>query len=567
MTETAPRIPRMLLPPLARAATTVGAAPPAESSAGRRRSRAFRLRGWIRDIHSAPVFRLAALTLLALAVHGYHLGADDAGIYLPAVLKVIHPGLYPFGAEFFLSHASLSMFALIVGTSARLSRLDDDLVFFVWHTATLLLFMLAAWQLAKLFFVSNRARWSAMLTSAATLTAPVAGTALVIMDPYLTARSASTPLTMFAVAAWLSGRRAAAVLWIALAFLIHPLMAAYGLLCLGALAISTDRTGRPSPSRFFRSSSGAKAAAAAFSFAPASSAYRQAVGMRSFLFLLKWAWWEWIGVAAPIAILAGLGSCDSRGTTAAFRHACRALVLLGFFVTVFGVLFSLGPAESFAWLQPMRAFQLIYIVMFLLLGGLLGEHLLDSRSWPRVGLFAALAASVFAGMFFVQREAYGGSRHLEWPWAQPTNAWVAAFLWARGNTPEDAVFALDPRYIALPGEDQHGFRAIARRSTLTDYYKDSGVVSLFPQLAEEWQREQAAQNGWTRFQLADFQRLAREYPVSWMVAQIPAPVGLDCPYRNRAVAVCRIPGMGEHLARHGYIAPSAASPVAGAVTR
>jgi hypothetical protein len=538
LTETAPDSPLMLVSQIVGASATGEAASTSEAAA----HSTFRIRRF--RISSSPVFRLALLTLLAVAVHGYHLGADDAGIYLPAVLKFIHPGLYPYGAEFFYSHARFSQFARLVGVSARISHLEDDLVFFLWHIATIFLFMLAAWRLAKLFFLSSHARWSALLISAATLTVPVAGTALVIMDPYLTARSASTPLTMFAVAAWLSRRRLAAFCWIALAFLVHPLMAADGLLCLGALAVPI---GRLLPSRCFRSSSSAKFAAAtipaAFSFAPAFPAYRQALALRRFLFLLKWRWWEWVGIAAPIAILWWLAGLNLRGTTAVFRRASRSLALLGVFVTVFGIIFSLGSAtESFAWLQPMRAFQLIYIVLFLLLGGLIGEYLLQPHSWPRIALFAALAASIFTGMFFVQHNAYGQSRHIEWPWAQPVNPWVAAFEWARDNTPRNAVFALDPTYIVMPGEDQHGFRAIARRSVLSDYYKDSGVVSLFPQLAAEWQREQAAQRGWIRFQLADFERLARQYPVSWVVVQLPAPSGLDCPYRNQAVAVCRIPG-------------------------
>ncbi len=109
------------------------------------------------------------------------------------------------------------------------------------------------------------------------------------------------------------------------------------------------------------------------------------------------------------------------------------------------------------------------------------------------------------------------------------------------NTPQNAVFALDPYYIELPGEDQHGFRGIAQRSVLTDHFKDSGVVSLFPQLAPEWAREQAAQQGWTHFQLADFQLLAQRYPVSWIVLQGTPPAGLSCPYRNEALSVCRIP--------------------------
>ena len=486
---------------------------------------------------------------MAVGVHGYHLGVDDSGVYLPAVLKVIHPGLYPYGAEFFLAHARLSLFAAVVGASARITPINDDPIFFLWHLATIFFFLLAVWQLAKALFTANRARWSALLVSAATLTVPVAGTALVIMDPYLTARSASTPFTVFAVAAWLHGRRSRASIWIVLAFLVHPLMAAYGLLCLGFLAIPatwTARFFRDAPLfRLFRNSLDKRAIqgfaflAAPFRFAPVSPAYRQAIAMRNFLFLSRWTWWEWIGLAAPVAILVWLGKLKPRGLSPVFGRTSRALALFGIFATVLGMLLSFGPAaETFAWLQPMRAFQLIYIVLFLLLGGLLGEYVLKSRSWAWIAFFFLLAA----GIFSIQRETFAQSRHIEWPWAAPKNSWVAAFQWIRDNTPQNAVFALDPGYIALPGEDQHGFRALARRSVLSDYYKDSGVVSVFPNLAGEWQREQQAQQGWKSFTLTDFQRLARDYPVSWVVLQGAVPEGLDCPYKNQAVAVCHIPG-------------------------
>ena len=45
--------------------------------------------------------RLGAITALAVLVHGYHLGVDDAAIYVPAIKRVADPTLYPFGAEFF----------------------------------------------------------------------------------------------------------------------------------------------------------------------------------------------------------------------------------------------------------------------------------------------------------------------------------------------------------------------------------------------------------------------------------------------------------------------------------
>jgi hypothetical protein len=113
-------------------------------------------------------------------------------------------------------------------------------------------------------------------------------------------------------------------------------------------------------------------------------------------------------------------------------------------------------------------------------------------------------------------------------------------LWIRGNTPKNAVFALDPNYMAAAGDDQHGFRAVAERSALADNVKDSGAVSLFPQLAEEWKSQVLAQTGWAGFDLADFRRLARQYPVTWIVSRQPSPAGLRCPYHNSELAVCRI---------------------------
>jgi len=41
----------------------------------------------------------------------------------------------------------------------------------------------------------------------------------------------------------------------------------------------------------------------------------------------------------------------------------------------------------------------------------------------------------------------------------------------------------------LPGEDTHGFRAIAQRSMIADAGKDSGAVSMFPPLADEWYQQ------------------------------------------------------------------------------
>jgi hypothetical protein len=140
----------------------------------------------------------------------------------------------------------------------------------------------------------------------------------------------------------------------------------------------------------------------------------------------------------------------------------------------------------------------------------------------------------------MQVSAFPASGHVEWPGSGRGNPWMEAFLWIRQNTPKDAVFAVDPDYLARPGEDTHGFRAVAERSVLADNRKDSGVVSLFPQLANEWERQVTAQRGLDGFQLPELRRLAARYPVTWILTVRPGPAGLVCPYRNGELAVCRM---------------------------
>jgi hypothetical protein len=110
----------------------------------------------------------------------------------------------------------------------------------------------------------------------------------------------------------------------------------------------------------------------------------------------------------------------------------------------------------------------------------------------------------------------------------------------RVNTPTDAIFALDPNFMHIGGEDENGFRAIAERSMLADGITDSGAVTMFPQIADEWLKQVQAERGWQKFQLQDFRRLHAEYGVNWVVLQQPGVAGLQCPYQNRAVRICRI---------------------------
>jgi hypothetical protein len=193
--------------------------------------------------------------------------------------------------------------------------------------------------------------------------------------------------------------------------------------------------------------------------------------------------------------------------------------------------------ETLARLQPMRCLHLLYVVMFLVMGGFLGEYVLKKQMWRWLLIFMPLSV----GMFLAQRAMFTASAHVEWPGVSARNPWARTFVWIRQNTPVDAVFALDPDYMSIAGEDEIGFRCLAQRSRLADRNKDNGVVSMFPPLAEVWWAQVRAQTPWRNFRLGDFSRLKNTYGANWVVLQQPGVGGMDCPYQNGAVKVCRIP--------------------------
>jgi hypothetical protein len=481
------------------------------------------------EIARTTVARLVLIAFLAVLVHGYHLGVDDAAIYVPAIKRAADPKLYPFGSEFFMSHAYWSLFPELVGTPARLMHLPIDFVIFSWHIACVFLLLLASWRLLSACFANDAARWSGVALLAATLSVPVAGTALVIMDPYLTARSLSTPATIFAIACFISNRRKQAAAWLILTALVHPQMGVYGAVFLGCLWWS-DRIRLP-----------ANAFLAGLPFLlelqPARGAAREALLSRTYFFVSNWAWYEWVGVFAPLALLWWWSSIRLHGTTPVFRWLLRTLGPFGLLFTAAGlVLTSSRRLENFARLQPMRSFHLIYVIFFAMLGGLMGEYVLRRSTWRWLVLFVPLAGS----MCLLQCGQFPSSAHVEWPGYGYHNASNSAFFWIRQHTPKDAVFALGPNYMKIAGEDQHGFRAVAERSALADGVKDSGAVSLFPQLASHWKSQMDAQKGWETFGRRDFEHLAKLYPVTWILTRSPGPVGLACPYQSEGLSVCRI---------------------------
>jgi len=270
---------------------------------------------------------------------------------------------------------------------------------------------------------------------------------------------------------------------------------------------------------------------------PPSPAYHQVALSHPYHYLLQWRWYELLGAVAPIPILWWFSRMARSRQLHNLNLLCRALIVCELLCLPAAFVLSISARfETLARFQPMRSLYLLYVLLFLFGGGLLGEYVLKHRAWRWAALFVPLCT----GMFVAQRALFPASAHIEWPGAAAKNPWVQAFEWIRINTPRNAIFALDPTHMDIRGEDENGFEAISQRSMLADANKDSGAVSMFPPMADEWFRQVQSQNGWRSFQAQDFHRLRMEYGVNWVVLQQPGIVGLDCPYRNAAVVVCRV---------------------------
>src|SRR5512142_1303956 len=231
---------------------------------------------------------LALLLLVALAallVHGYHPYVEDGAIYLPGIKKDLNPALYPFGAEFFMSHAHMTLFDEMVAASIRFSHVPFDWAILLWHTACIFTLLYACWRIGWQCFASPRAAWGGVALVASLLTIPVAGTALLIMDQYLTTRDVSTAAIMLVIANALEKRWVRAAAWTLFTAAMHPLMVVFGAVLLALVFFEVHRPAWLVPRARAANAGIALLLPLGLSFSPPSDAYREALNSRSYFFL------------------------------------------------------------------------------------------------------------------------------------------------------------------------------------------------------------------------------------------------------------------------------------------
>jgi hypothetical protein len=473
-------------------------------------------------------------SVAALLLHGYHPYVVDASIYLTGVEKRLHPALFPQDNMLIAAHADLSIFSSFMAGLQRTTHIPLSVLSFLVYFALLYALLLICYRLGEEIFSSRRAGWGAALLMAACMPIPVAATSLLLIDPYLTSRSFSTDLSLLAILASIRNRWTLALVSCALAVAFHPLMGIY-LACflLMYFLVSTRR---------WRLA--AAACAAAFTLSggilpatrntPVTASYREAVLGRVYYFLAFWHWYEIAGLVAPLILLALVWKYS--GAKIALRRVAAACVLIGATSSLCCVCFVHPSGPYFLTrLQLLRSFHTIYALGIVMLGGAAATYCRGRRQF---GWFVALGG-LACGMFLLQRQDYSSLPDVEWPGASVSNPWETGLLWIRNNTPQTALFAMDPQLMLFDDDAIPGFRAIAERSILTDI-KDEGLASLFPPLAPVWAGRIARERGLNTESDAERRRQLLGTGVNWLLLSSQSTTSLHCPYRNAALQVCSL---------------------------
>jgi hypothetical protein len=483
-------------------------------------------------------------TVLGFLVMGYHPGIEDDGVYLAGIKADLQPLLFPHNADFFRLQLRLTIFDGAIAQSARITHIPLPWAILIWQFATLFVILWTARRIAVQLFPEGSAQWAGVATLAAMFTLPVAGTALNIADQHLHPRNIATALILLAVSRILERRAWQAFPLALVAFAFHPLMGAMGLSFCCVLSLTLHEPLQEQirvwrTRRFDRLATPALMAIPfAWVFDPPSSTWLEALHTRRWMRLYQWTWYEWLGAIAPLALFWLVSYVARKRGEFVLAQFATAILIYGIFQQAIAMIL-LGPHAliAFSALEPMRYLHLIYIFMAVVGGGYIGRYILKTG----VGRWALFLLIACSPMFYVQRQIFASTPHLELPGTPASNPWLQAFDWIKHNTPTGAYFALDPQYLATPGEDYHGFRALAERSSLADAIKDTSVITKVPQLGPTWKEQTQAQVGWSNFQLPDFERLKSRFGVDWVLVSYPVSVPLDCHWHNDTLAVCQIP--------------------------
>ncbi len=315
---------------------------------------------------------LAFLAVLAFLIEGYHPGLEDDAFYLAAIKKDLNPALFPNDSEFFQLQFQATIFDKLIAWSIRLSHLPLAWNLFLWQFASIFLILACCWRIACLCFQEAHERWAAVALVAALLTIPVTGVGISLVDQYLHPRTLATVAILAAIIATLDQRLLTAFLLLAAAAAIHVIMASLGV----SLCVFLAWKPMPRASAVLATpvAPGLDIGSIVGGLAERPRALEHFISCFSGSGMSGWVF------LAPLLLLWWFGRIALHNGSAVMARFATRLVWFGWFQLVVALIIMLPPRlERLRPLEPMRFLHLIYLFLFLLMGGLIGKYILRKQ--------------------------------------------------------------------------------------------------------------------------------------------------------------------------------------------
>lgn len=416
------------------------------------------MRGLVRVMAGTIAFALLA----TLNSGGYRYGAADQAFYIPAILRTLHPDLFPRDSALIAPQARYFFIDEIVGGAMRMLGGSIEGWFLVGYLLTLIGLALALIALGRTVFSSPLSVTA--LLAIYTLKHRIAKTGVNTLEGYFHPRVLVFAAGVAAITLYLRGRPWAALTLVAVAGLLHPTTAAFFVLLIGVATWVTVPRARAALAAL--GIAGLVAIAWLIvggpwqnAFTPMDQEWRQLLSTKDYLFpIVAWpasAWLINLGTAA-IAIIglqarvrAGVAHPGERGLLAG------AIVLLALFVITlpmvqYGIALAVQLQISRVfWLLELLA--LIAVVWWLVDGPSRGRAPREAPLRPSTAALVVVsvlvALSVARGVYvaFIEREPAVVRYSL------PESDWTNAMRWIQGNTPADAHILADPGHAFLYG--------------------------------------------------------------------------------------------------------------------
>jgi hypothetical protein len=489
------------------------------------------------------VSRLIALMLAGAAFGiaatansgGYRYGVSDQAFYTPAVLRDIHPDLFPHDAPILAVESRLMWSDEIVAALSRALGADLPPLYLGLYAAGLLALFAASWRFGRAAGLST---WSlvAMLILV-TFRHRIAKTGVNSLEGYMHPRMLAFACGIFALAATVAARYGRAAIWTIVSACWHPTTAFWFAVVLAVAVV----VARPAWRRGAFGAAGVLALIGVWALWWGPLAGRLVImdptwlavlAEKDYLFPHEWPAYAWVAnLGYALVILLVYRKRRSRGVLVPGEPAFVAGLasLVGIFVL--SLPFTMIRVALAVQMQVTRVFWMLdFTAAAYIAWWLLDDRLLDRRAgrFLVVGLLAA--ASIGRGAFLISEDRQLVSMTL------PHSPWIEAMEWLKGAPPAWYVLA-DPGHAWKYGAS---VRLAAERDTLVEAGKDSALAMYDRTIALAVADRLSALRDFDRLGEDDMRALASKYGVDVAVVEASRRLSLPELHRNSQFVIYRL---------------------------